>query len=590
MALAATWWAAPTGGEAPELPPDQLSPTQARVLRNFLVHHPGRIVPRGNFGNSGLLASETGSLLDTTNGGALLGTDVFEDTITASYRAPEMTKLVDYWRVPINRPTGGAQLSQPSLGATAKRRVATDTGTVTDISTSDALKIPGPSFCRVGGARYAATYGGTSTTTVNGGVAPLNCVHKTDYDSIDVSLTNGPRFVQAVFEHYGRVWAAAARTPGGSDYDTSNIWYTIPGGTTTNTDVVTDWQDPVTGEFNRFGIGAANDGDFVVGFGRAAGHLLVFKRNSVWVLYGTAPSNFTLRQLRAQNGCIDFRSIAVADEGTYFASQRGYELFDGTNFKLLTEPIAETWIAFMVAYITSVDVNHGFIRASLMPNGYLHLALGEDPIAANGGDGTQFSWMLHRASGALIQLRTSMPHLGLVARCPNRFVMTRSRCIAFGGGGKWAAADFLAYGPTADGAVDKASGVSTDVDLLWTTSVDNMGSYREFDGRWVTNTLARATLDYRHYYVNAAPEELTPFATLRADDGFGDALVPELDVPGYVTPGPLRVRQVFDTTQESSRGDITLTFQSKSGATAPARLDIYGVGVQFQHGRQRRKA
>ena len=30
---------------------------------------------------------------------------------------------------------------------------------------------------------------------------------------------------------------------------------------------------------------------------RAAGHLLVFKRNSVWILYGTSPANFTLRQL-----------------------------------------------------------------------------------------------------------------------------------------------------------------------------------------------------------------------------------------------------------------------------------------------------
>lgn len=52
MALARHWWPAPNKGEFPSFPPDDLPAGGARELRNYLVHHDGRVVPRGSIGGS----------------------------------------------------------------------------------------------------------------------------------------------------------------------------------------------------------------------------------------------------------------------------------------------------------------------------------------------------------------------------------------------------------------------------------------------------------------------------------------------------------------------------------------------------------
>ncbi len=433
------WLPAPTAGEGPSLPPDALRDTAARRLRNFLVHHPGRIVPRGSIGGTAANIS-SGSLVDTTYGGAMLSGIALEDYLLINYRAPSAGPLVDPWRVSVNRPTTAGELAQPALGATASRAVDLNTGTVTNISNADARSQSGVSFCRVDDALYVVTYGGTSTA-IPGGVAPLNNIRKTGVLTNDVAVlsANGPLFVQAVFSHYGRVWALAARTPGQSDYDTSFLHYTIPGGTTAWTDVVTDWQDPDSGAPNRIQIGAGNDGDFGVGLGRANGHLVVFKRNSVWILYGTAPSNFTLRQLRTNAGCVDLRSIAVCDEGVYFASQLGYELFDGSDFKLVSEPVTDEWLAESNAGVAAGTVNHAYIKADPLPNSYLHLALGVDPTTANAIDGTRRGWLFHRPSASWSELRTELlSELNLGPEgCLHRILPARTHMVVVGGS-KWA--------------------------------------------------------------------------------------------------------------------------------------------------------
>lgn len=589
-----TWWAAPTAGEAPDLAPQELAATHATRLRNYLVDNPGRIVPRGKIGGPTAL-TDTGSLVDTTNGGALVVAFAFEDTVAVAYRAPSAGPKVDYWRVPINRPASAGDLSLSSTGATAGRSVDLATGTVSDTNVVSATSIPGPSIERVDNGFYAVSFSGASTA-VPQGVAPLNLIRKSDIAGSAIVLTNGPGHVQQVFQHAGRLWAAAARAPGGSatpggfDYDTSQILYTIPGGTTAFTNVVSDWQDPVTGELNNFGIGPANDGDFVVGFGRAAGQLVVFKRRSVWMLYGTAPSNFTLRQLRTQSGCVDFRSICVADEGVYFASQLGYELFDGTSFRLMTDPINETWLALSNAGVAAGTVNHAYIRADALPNGYLHVALGTDSTVANADDGTARAWFLHRATGAWIDVRSNIATLKLGASgFINRYVTTRSHVIAFGAA-KWARADMVTYGD--EGVVDADSGAAYNVDLIWQTRISDLGGYRELDARWMTHTIENTVVDYKHSYTTADPPNLDPFAVVSGVDGFGDSLIPSTSVAGYVPPGPVRARPVLSTNRESNRGDISLTLTSSLGSSAikrTSRLSVYGMGVNYNRGTRERK-
>lgn len=596
MSAAAAWWAAPVGGEAPDYPPDQLGPTQARRLRNFLVHNPGRIVPRGGIGGPG--ATESGALPDAaTDGACLAGTLPFQDTIFVSYRAPSATPLVDPWRVPINRPATAPELAQPDVvGAASIATVKlTDGSTGTGTGAPAIDGVLGNRYCNIDEFLYTPTLGGTSTT-ISTGVAQLNRVLKISTVN-NTTLTTGPGFVQDVISHAGRLWALAARDPGDTNYDTSGLYYTIPNGTTALLDQLSDWQDPVTGELNKFSIGAANDGDFGVALGRAAGQLVIFKRRSIWVLYGTAPSNFTLRQIRTQSGCVDARSVVVADEGVYFASQRGYERFDGTQFELLSRPIADTWLALSNVGVNAGTVNHSYIRSDALPNDYLHVSLGTDPHAAAGTDGTERAWLLHRPTGAWIDTQFAPTNMGLGAGgYGNRVVSTVNSVTVWAGGAaaKWARADALAFGADETiGVRDRYSSSSFDMDLIWRTSCDNMGSYRHLDGRWYTNTLENATVDYHQHFVDPPPDELTAFATVRAEDGFGAAVVPELDVPGYQSPGPVRVRQMFDTNQESNRGDISVTFQSTTGSDAAlrtAKLAVHGMGVTFQHGRERHVA
>ena len=579
-----SWHVAPTSGECPSLPPDLLRPEQARRLRNFLVHHPGRIVPRGNIGGT-QYAVPTGTI-DRNDNGQILSLGVADDLIVASYRAPTASAKVDQWRAPLNQTAVAADLATPSDdGGSLNVR----TGVFTPILGVAALSVQGPSICRVDQALYTATMGGTATL-VNGYYDVLNAVRKIAIGGSGVVLTNGPRFVRAVFSHYGRVFAAGARRPGGSDYDPSQIFYTIPGGSTALTDVATDWQDPVTGELNRVAVGAANDGDFVVGFGRAAGHLLIFKRNSIWILYGTSPANFTLRQLRTQSGCVDFRSICVSDEGTYFASQLGYELFDGTNFRLLSEPVSDQWLALSNAGVASGSVNHAFIKAGPLPNGYLHLSLGTDSHVAGAGDGTTRAWLLHRPTGAWVDLTTALSSLSLGSGgYINQVVMTSSTVTAWSGIGKWARADFLTYGHDTSGGL--ADGDNTSVELLWQSRLDNLGA-----GRWETRALHMATVDCAQRYINDTPAALAAFGTLAAADGYGEAIVPAASLEGYrLTGAPVRTRQVFDAVrQETNRGDISFTLTSNIGASTALRhgkFEVYGVGLGYQsRGAERHKA
>lgn len=575
-------FAAPTDGEAPSFPPDQLGGGQALGLRNFLVDNPGRVQARGHIGDPS--ATGFGTAIDTVNGGTMIAAVPFQDIIFNTFRMPAAGPLVDNWRVPINRPQAAGDLAQPSLRG---NEIDMKTGVVTGVTVGGATSVFGPSVVNVDSAIYSASFGGASTA-VPTGVAPLNAIRKGDGAGSAVVLTNGPRFVQSIFSHGDRLWAAAARTPGGADYDTSKIFYTNPGGTTAFTDVATDWQDPVTGESNEFVIGASNDGDFVVGFGRAAGQLVVFKRNAVFVLYGTSPSNYTLRQVRQYTGCVDFRSIVVSEEGTYFASQLGYELFDGTTFKKLSNPVEEIWNPLALAGVCSGSVNHAYVVASPLPNNYLYVALGTDATTANATDGTSHGWLLYRPTGAWIELTTAISTMKLGAGgYINRFVMTTSTVTAWGAG-KWARCDAMVYGPTAGiGVVDKDTSSRFSVDLKLTTRLDNMGSYRHLDGKWIVNNLMMLQADYHHHYVTTTPPaDNAIFATLSAIDSSGAQLVSPIDLEGHTPPGPLRVRPIKSGMWESNRGDVALVFESNIGVTATLcteRLDLYGLGVGYEH-------
>ncbi len=586
MALQHFRWPAPLRGEFPTLAPDRIPKGGARSLRNYLVHLPDKIVPRGSIG--GTATTEIGAL-PGPSGAPLAGTFAFNDRIYTSYREPTASPTVDAWRVPINRPTLSNQLTQATVAANSTQAVELETGATfgsAAVSGGDLDRVFGHRNCRLDEYIYAPSFGGPSTA-IPTGVAQLSRINKAN-NAAGLRLTNGPGFVQDVITHYNRVFAAAARAPGAaSGYDPSMLYYTIDGGTTALTDVLTDWQDPVTSLVNTIQVGASLDGDFIVALARARGHLVIFKRKSVWILYGTSLEDFTLRQLRTVAGCVDARSVVTADEGVYFASQRGFELFDGTKFQLLSGPVADTWLEFSNRGPGAATVNHSYIRCEALPNDYIHVAFGTDPHTASATDGAERNWLYYIPTGSFVDLTCAITSLGMNASGAfNRAVVTPA-AVTLWGASEWARCDLLTYGPTAAiGVRDRDAAASFSVPLSWTTGLADLGDI------WFTATLKRASVDYRQKWWDNTPATLDPFATVAIADSTGTTLATPGDVLGYrAADAPLRRRRVFDTNHNLDRGDIELVIASTNGAAAATRigeLAIYSADLEFEVGRNRR--
>ena len=74
-----------------------------------------------------------------------------------------------------------------------------------------------------------------------------------------------------------------------------------------------------------------NDGDYITGLWSMEDILLVFKRYSVWGLYGTAPSNWVIRCIDAHIGCLYQSSIASYKGYPTWLSREGIMQFDGVK-------------------------------------------------------------------------------------------------------------------------------------------------------------------------------------------------------------------------------------------------------------------
>ncbi len=579
------WWDAPTLGEFPSLPPDQIPAGGARALRNFLVHQPHKITPRGNIGIPG---AAVGSVVNAA-GAPLAGTVAFQDYCTCSFRAVASGPLVDHWRVPINRPTSAGQLVQPYLAGDGLRPADILSGSAgTPAGVSDADRVPSERNALLNGFVYSPSIGGTSVS-IPGGVAQQNLVVRYSSLSIGNRFQNGPVFVQDVAAHYNRLFVVAGRDPGvGSGYNPSALYWCVEGGLD-GSDLLADWKDPVSGLINKIEVGSSLNGDFCCALGRVNGHLVIFKRNSVWILYGTSSEDFTLRQLRSTSGCVEPRSVVTADDGVYFASQYGYEKFDGRSFSLVSGPVSDTWLEFSNRGPGASTTNHSYIRCEALPNGYIFVAFGTDPFAAFAADGAERNWLYHMESGAWTQVATAHAGLGLsAAGAVNRALMLPNS-VSLWGASKWARADKLTYGPdTTNGLRDADGSTNYAVALSWTTGVADLGR------QWEAARFNRGTADYRHTWVDATPTNGGAMGTAALYDDTGTIIATPGTLPGYrPATAPLRVRPTFDANHEAPQGGVEMVVASNIGSSSSARTGefaIYGAGVEYQAGRGRRKA
>lgn len=100
------------------------------------------------------------------------------------------------------------------------------------------------------------------------------------------------------------------------------------------------WSHPNRGEDYRqsdfIDVDIGVDGDQITAIVPFRGHLLVFKRRSLYAIFGTSEDDFRVVQLSSTAGCPDSRAVAASERRIYFWSwPDGLYFYDGSNLGYL---------------------------------------------------------------------------------------------------------------------------------------------------------------------------------------------------------------------------------------------------------------
>ena len=169
----------------------------------------------------------------------------------------------------------------------------------------DCVQTIGKLYC--GNSDVVFSWDGTSTATVSG--APAGNILGRFRNRLLISGVSG----------------AKARLRGSGELDATDWTVQVPGVSTT--------------PFN-IAFGGANDGeDIVCLMGVYQDVFLVGKRNSLWGLYGFGRTDFQVREISREVGCIEHRSVREKNNCLYWMSLRGIEKFCGTSIERISDPI-----------------------------------------------------------------------------------------------------------------------------------------------------------------------------------------------------------------------------------------------------------
>lgn len=105
----------------------------------------------------------------------------------------------------------------------------------------------------------------------------------------------------------------------------------------------TDW---TTGAMStspaNIAVGGVDDGqDVTCLMGVYQDVLIIGKRDSLWGLYGFGTTDFSLRELSREVGCIDDRTVREKNNCLYWMSKRGIEKFCGARIERISDPIRD---------------------------------------------------------------------------------------------------------------------------------------------------------------------------------------------------------------------------------------------------------
>ena len=102
-----------------------------------------------------------------------------------------------------------------------------------------------------------------------------------------------------------------------------------------------EWEDFSGTEMNSWAADVYSPGDFT-GICSYQDHVVFFKRDQMWELYGYTPSQFKILE-SAKVGCIDHRSVAEVQGVLYFLSEAGVMTYSGGFPRLISENLNEKY-------------------------------------------------------------------------------------------------------------------------------------------------------------------------------------------------------------------------------------------------------
>lgn len=384
--------------------PRLLPETKAPLIKNFLFDRPGVLPMRGPICEG----------LTWNNGAAigLLGVWAYNDKLLISRYAASSTKTRDYWVAPYRRASATTQLRDPNP---TMQYIDLAAGTVSTINAAGGQLglVNGLRGIRVGNFIYGVGAGSTtSPVSQDGSFFPSTGLIRWDGSSSSpISYGSAPGVIQDIALHYQRLFClggvpnASFATP----IEFNSLFWSDPlptDGTGLST-AASAWQDDVSGLTNRIVVGGDNPNDFGVALAHVGSNLCVLKRRSIWMINGTSPSNFVVKQANNDVGCIDPRSVVEYNEGVYFMSDRGYMYFDGVTVTNVSEGLSSSLVTNAIAQVGSQGVDGGYCRATLLGMGYIMVTtgfvLGSTLNAAADAD----AWLFHVPTRAWQQLSTA---------------------------------------------------------------------------------------------------------------------------------------------------------------------------------------
>lgn len=130
--------------------------------------------------------------------------------------------------------------------------------------------------------------------------------------------------VSSIELYHNRLWSA-----GDPEHISRLYWSCAAGeGRTIEDWVSDDYNEDASG--GHVDVGTA-DGDKIVALKSMTDCLLIFKVNSIWRLYGTRPSNYTLERISDEIGAYDDSEIITRYGTPYWLTKNGIYYCDGTN-------------------------------------------------------------------------------------------------------------------------------------------------------------------------------------------------------------------------------------------------------------------